>query len=222
MGRFVVRRLLQSALLLFVVMTASFFLVHLAPGGPEMGLASDPRATEETLARTRAHLGLDASLPVQYLTWLRNTVTLDFGRSYAYQRPVVDVIAARAWPTLQLGVLSYAVGLLGIPLGLYAASHRARFGDNAIRLLTVIGAAVHTWGLGLSVIVLMSALVGWFPNGQGDGGAWDWFRHISIPALLLGLGGLITFTRFLRSEVLEVQGQDYVRTARAKGLPGPT
>src|SRR5439155_933712 len=120
-----------------------------------------------------------------------------------------------------LGLLSYAFGLLGVPLGAYGAQRRARLGDNAVRLLTVVGTAVPTWWLGIGVIVLMSSLVGWFPNGQGSAGAWDWLRHIVVPALLLGLGGLITFTRFVRSEVLEVLGQDYVRTARAKGLTEP-
>jgi peptide/nickel transport system permease protein len=77
---------------------------------------------------------------------------------------------------------------------------------------------VPTWWLSLSLIVLMSGMIGWFPNGQGDGTLLDWLKHITLPAVLLGLGGLITFTRFVRSEVLEVLSQDYVRTARAKGL----
>src|SRR5204863_14623 len=83
------------------------------------------------------------------------------GRSYAYQLPVVEVIAGRAWPTLQLGLLSYAIGLLGVPLGVYAARHHGRLGDNLVRLLTVVGTAVPTWWLGLSLIVLMSSLLGW-------------------------------------------------------------
>src|SRR5689334_17966045 len=218
MTRFVVRRLVQSALLLWAIMTVSFFLVHAAPGGPELALLSDPRVTQDTLQRTRERFGLNDPLPIQYLKWLRNAALLDFGRSYAYQRPVVQVIVERAWPTLQLGALSYAIALLGIPLGLFAARQRARFGDNAVRLLTVVGSAVPTWWLALGIIVLLSSSIGWFPNGQGSAGAWDWLRHIILPALLLGLGGVIGFTRFVRSEVLEVLGQDYIRTARAKGL----
>jgi peptide/nickel transport system permease protein len=221
-ARFVVRRLLQSALLLLAVMTVSFFLVHAAPGGPEAALTANPRVSRETLDRLRERFGLNDPLPVQYAKWLRNVAVLDFGRSYAYQLPVVDVVAQRAWPTFQLGVLSYAVGLLGVPLGVYAARHHAGLGDNLVRLLSVLGSAVPTWWLGLSVIVLMNSVLGWFPNGQGTAGPWDWLRHIIVPAILLGLGGLITFTRFIRSEVLEVLGQDYVRTARAKGLAEAT
>jgi peptide/nickel transport system permease protein len=217
-GRFIVRRLIQSAFLILAVMTASFFLIRLTPGGPETALISNPRVSAETLQRMRARFGLDDPLPIQYLKWLRSAAELDFGRSYAYSIPVTDVIASRVWPTFQLGALSYAVGLLGVPLGVFAASRRGRFADGFVRLLTVVGTSVPTWWLGLSIIVLMSSLIGWFPNGQGSDSFGDWLRHVTLPALLLGLSGLITFTRFVRSEVLEVLGTDYVRTARAKGL----
>ena len=218
MARFIVRRLIQSVVLVFAVMTLSFFLIRLTPGGPEVVLMSNPRVSAETLQRMRERFGLDDPLPVQYVKWLGSVAQLDFGRSYAYSLPVVDVISERVWPTFQLGLLSYAVGLLGVPLGVIAASARGKMSDTIIRVVTVIGTSVPTWWLGLSIIVLMSGSIGWFPNGQGDGSPWDWFRHIIIPAVLLGLGGLITFTRFVRSEVLEVITQDYVRTARAKGL----
>jgi peptide/nickel transport system permease protein len=213
--------LLQSALLVFAVMTASFFLIHLTPGGPDTALIQNPRVSAETLQRMRQRYGLDDPLPVRYAKWLGNAVQLDFGRSYAYNLPVTDVIASRVWPTLQLEALSYLVGLIGVPLGVYAAAKRGALGDNVVRLATVIGTSVPTWWLGLSIIVLLSSTIGWFPNGQGSGTLFDWARHIIIPSVLLGLGGLIGFTRFVRSEVLEVLGQDYVRTARAKGLPEP-
>jgi peptide/nickel transport system permease protein len=216
--RFVVRRLIQSAFLVLAVMTFSFFLIQLTPGGPETALMQNPRVTPETLQRMRQRFGLDDPLPIRYLKWLRSAAELDFGRSYAYSLPVTDVIASRVWPTFQLEALSYLVGLVGVPLGVYAASKRGAIGDNVVRLATVVGTSVPTWWLGLSIIVFLSGTVGWFPNGQGNGTFPDWLRHIIIPAILLGLGGLIGFTRFVRSEVLEVLGQDYVRTARAKGL----
>jgi peptide/nickel transport system permease protein len=218
MGRFVARRLIQSAVLLFVVMTASFFLIHATPGGPETALFSDPRVTPEALNRMRERFGLNDPLPVRYGKWLMNMLVLDFGRSYSYQLPVVNVIGERIWPTFQLGLASYVVGMLGIPLGIYAAVRRGSVGDNAVRLFTVLGTCVPTWWLGLTIIVLLNSTIGWFPNGQGTGGFFDWLRHIILPAMLLGLGGVVTFSRFMRSEVLEVLGQDYVRTAQAKGL----
>jgi peptide/nickel transport system permease protein len=216
--RFVVRRLLQSALLVFAVMTFSFFLIHLTPGGPETALMQNPRVSAETLQRMRQRYGLDDPLPIRYLKWLRSAAQLDFGRSYAYSFPVTDVIASRIWPTMQLEGVAYLVGIVGVPLGVYAASKRGGIGDNVVRLATVLGTSVPTWWLGLTIIVLLSSTIGWFPNGQGSGSPLDWLRHIIIPGVLLGLGGLISFTRFVRSEVLEVLGQDYVRTARAKGL----
>ncbi len=218
MGRFVARRLIQSALLLFAVMTASFFLIHLTPGGPGGTMMENPRMTAEALGRLRERFGLNDPLPVQYLKWLRNVAVLDFGRSYTRNVPVIDVIAERVWPTFQLGVASYAIGFLGVPLGVYAASRRGRFGDAVARLLTVLGTSIPAWWLGLSLIVLLNSLIGWFPNGQGSAEPVDRLRHIALPAVLLGLGGIVTFTRYVRSEVLEVLGQDYVRTARAKGL----
>jgi peptide/nickel transport system permease protein len=217
-GRFVARRLLQSAGLVFAVMTISFFLIHLTPGGPEAALVANPRVSAEALQRMRQRFGLDDPLPIQYVKWLSSIAQLDFGRSYAYQLPVSDVIAGRVWPTFQLGLLSYVVGIIGVPLGVYAASKRGAVGDVVVRFLTVVGTSVPTWWLSLSIIVLMSSTIGWFPNGRGDGSITDWARHVILPAILLGLGGLITFTRFVRSEVLEVLSQDYVRTARAKGL----
>ena len=222
MGRFVVRRLLQSALLVFAVMTASFFLIHLTPGGPETALIANPRVSGEALQRMRQRYGLDDPLPIRYFKWFSSALQLDFGRSYAYNLPVTDVIASRVWPTLQLEAVSYLIGLIGVPLGVYAATKRGALGDNVVRLATVLGTSVPTWWLGLSIIVLLSSTVGWFPNGQGGGTFADWARHIIIPSMLLGLGGLIGFTRFVRSEVLEVLNQDYVRTARAKGLDEPT
>jgi len=221
-GRFVVRRLLQSALLVFAVMTASFFLIHLTPGGPETALIANPRVSGEALQRMRQRYGLDDPLPIRYFKWFSSALQLDFGRSYAYNLPVTDVIASRVWPTLQLEAVSYLIGLIGVPLGVYAATKRGALGDNVVRLATVLGTSVPTWWLGLSIIVLLSSTVGWFPNGQGSGTFADWARHIIIPSMLLGLGGLIGFTRFVRSEVLEVLNQDYVRTARAKGLDEPT
>jgi peptide/nickel transport system permease protein len=216
--RFLIRRLLQSLVLLFAVVTASFFLIHLTPGGPDTALLQNPRVGPEEIARIRERFGLNQPLPVQYLSWLANVARLDFGRSYVYSRPATDIIAERLSPTIQLGVTSYAVALLGIPMGVYAAMHRGRAADNTVRLIASLGHALPGWWLGLALIVLLNTLTGWFPNGQGHGGPLEWFQAIALPALVLGLVGLVTFARFARSEVLEVLGQDYVRTAQAKGL----
>ena len=218
MRRFLIRRLLQSVFLLFAVTSASFFLVHLTPGGPDTALLQNPRVGPDEIARIRERFGFNQPLPVQYAHWLANMARLDFGRSYVYSRPATEIIQERLSPTVQLGLTSYAVALLGIPMGVYAAMHRGGRGDTAVRLVASLGHALPGWWLGLALIVLLNSVTGWFPNGQGRGGPLEWLQAIALPALVLGLVGLVTFSRFARSEVLEVLGHDYVRTARAKGL----
>jgi peptide/nickel transport system permease protein len=201
-------------------MTLSFFLIHLAPGGPETLFANLKGVGPEEIAAIRKARGLDDPLWLQYLRWLWQTLTLDFGISYSYaKRPVLEVIGAKIGPTFQLGLLSYLVALLGVPIGIYAARHRGKLGDNVVRILTVVGSAVPHWWLGLALIAVLVNTVHWFPQGQGTGSLWEWFIHISIPALLLAVSGLVAFTRFVRAETIEVLNQDYVRTAQAKGIP---
>jgi peptide/nickel transport system permease protein len=219
---FVIRRSIQSLVLLVIVTSGVFFLVHLTPGGPETALLQNPRIGAEQIQRVRENFGLDQPLAVQYLKWIASAARLDFGRSYFYARPATEVVAERLGPTIQLGAMSYLVALVGVPLGVIAALNRGKPTDALIRVLTTVGHSVPTWWLGLTSIVLLSSLTGWFPNGQGQGGFWEWLKYISLPALVLGLGGLVTFARFVRSGVLEVLGEDYVRTAQAKGLPWPT
>jgi peptide/nickel transport system permease protein len=218
MTRFLVRRALQSLVLLFVILAGVFFLVHLTPGGPEAALLQNPRISADEVQRLRERFGLDQPLVVQYVKWVANAARLDFGRSYFYARPATDVILERLGPTVQLGVLSYVVALLGIPLGIVAALRRGTAIDALVRLLTTVGAAVPTWWLGLSCIVVLNSLIGWFPNGQGHGNPGEWLKYIILPATVLGLSGLVSFSRFVRAGVLDTLGEDYVRTAYAKGF----
>src|SRR5919202_2127263 len=183
MGAFLVRRLLQSALLLVAVVSGVFFLVHITPGGPEVALLQNPRTSPEEIQRLRDRFGLDQPLVVQYARWIGSAAHLDFGRSYFYARPVVDVIAERMGPTLQLGLVSYAIALLGVPLGVVAALQRGSLGDAVVRVLSTVGTAVPTWWLGLTSIVVLSSLTGWFPNGKGQGGPCEWLQYINMPSL---------------------------------------
>lgn len=219
MRSFVLRRLLQSALLLWALMTFTFVLTRVTPGGPDAVLLDQPKLGPEAIERLRERFGLNDPLPIAYAKWLGSALTLDFGRSYHYLRPPLDVMSERVWPTVQLGTLAYLIAMCGIPLGVTAAFHRGKALDMIIRVLTIVGDSVPHWWLGLLLIVALGALVGWIPQGQGTGGPWDWFAHIIVPAMILGLGGVVAFTRYVRSQVLEVLPQDYVRTARALGLP---
>lgn len=218
MHEFLVRRLVQSALLLWVLMTFTFVLVRLTPGGPDAMFAENPRIDRAELERIRERMGLNDPLPLAYAKWLSGVLHLDFGRSYSYLRPPLEIMGERLGPTVQLSLLATLIGFLGIPLGVIAALQHRTVTDLGIRAITVMAQAAPHWWVALVLIVLLSTTVGWFPQGQGREGLVDWFVHIIFPAVILATGGIVVFSRYVRSQVLEVIGQDYVRTARAKGL----
>ena len=221
LARYVVRRLIQSVGLLLLITVLSFGIMRLAPGGPTQFL-DDPRIGPEYRAQVLESFGLNDPLPIQYLKWLGNVVRLDFGYSFIDRRPVIDKIWERIPATFQLSLASFLLGLLGIPLGVYAALRRGRWQDQAIRLFTVFGNAVPHWWLGLMLLIFFATTVRIFPLGGmytiGDGSLLDRLHHLALPALIGALGGWIGFSRFIRSQMLDVLGQDYVRTAHAKGL----
>ncbi len=221
MTRFIVRRLIQSCLLLLGITLITFVISHLAPGGPTT-LLEDPNILPEYVEQVRRDYGLDQPIPIQYFKWVGNLARLNFGRSFEDNRPVLDKIVERVPATLQLSVASFLLGLLGIPLGIQAALHRGRFIDNAVRVFTVVGQAVPHWWLGLMIIVF-TASYGIFPLGgiASPDAAHPWLdrlHHLALPAVIAAMSGWIVFSRYMRSEMLEVLQQDYVRTARAKGL----
>lgn len=225
MTRFIVRRLIQSFFLLLGVTIISFAIMRLAPGGPAqfIGGADNPRISPEYRKQLRESWGLNEPLPVQYGKWLWNVAHLDFGRSYIDQRPVLDKIGERIPASFQLALASFLLGLLGIPLGIAAATHRGRLPDQAVRFFTVVGNAVPHWWLGLMILVLSASTLRIFPLGGmytlGNDSLPDRLWHLTLPAIIGAMGGWITYSRFLRAELLDVLGQEYVRTAHAKGLP---
>ncbi|MBN9387156.1 MAG: ABC transporter permease [Chloroflexi bacterium] len=218
MRRFIIRRVLQSILLIWAVMSLTFLLINIAPGGPDAILAQNPKLTKDQIAAIRESYGLNKPLYEQYIVWMGRIVTFDFGRSYTNPFPAVQRVFERVPNTAELGLASYLIGMLGIPIGIYAARHRGKFGDNFIRVVTVIGSCMPVWWISLMVIFILAATLRWFPQGEGQGGVLPWFVNLIIPAALLSTGTLISFTRFVRAETLEVLSQDYVRTANAKGL----
>lgn len=221
--RYVVRRALQSILILWGISVVAFTIMHLAPGGPSALLAEDPRVSPEVIRQIHASFGLDEPIPVQYAKWVGNLVRLDLGRSFQDQRPVADKILERLPATIQLNVAGLLLGLLGMPLGIYCAVRRGTLFDHAVRVLTVLGNAAPHWWIGLLVLVFIAAPTGWLPLGGmytigKENDLYDRMWHMLLPATILALGDWIVWSRFLRSEILEVIRQDYVRTAYAKGL----
>jgi peptide/nickel transport system permease protein len=218
MRRFIIRRVLQSILLIWAVMTLTFLLVNIAPGGPDVVLTQNPKLTKDQVEAIRESYGLNKPLYEQYIVWMGRVVTFDFGRSYTNPFPASQRVLERIPNTAALGLASYLIGMLGIPLGIYAARRRGKLGDNVIRVITVIGSCMPVWWISIMVIFILAATVHWFPQGEGQGGPLPYLVNLLIPAALLSTGTLISFTRFVRAETLEVLSQDYVRTANAKGL----
>lgn len=227
MKKFIIRRIVQSIFLLFAIITLSFILTRLAPGGPLQLLAEDPRLSAATIRDIEERLGLREPLPTQYVKWLWGVVRLDFGVSFVSKRPVADIMFDAAINSFWLVIGGTFLGLFGIPIGIYAARHRGKLGDNLIRIFTVIFNSIPHWWLGLLIIIGIATIAS---NGGpkllplsgmvdiGNDTLLNRLWHMILPSFLIALTGLIVFSRFVRSQTLEVLGQDYVRTARAKGL----
>ncbi len=229
MAGFLLRRLAASLLLFLLVLSVTFFLLHLIPGSP-LNLAEDARLPREARENLRRIYGLDRPLPVQYLTWLSSVALRgDWGPSLSQQRPVKSAIADALPGTLMLTCaalfVEYAAGLL---LGVAAARRRGSAVDHAIRIGSLLLHSQPVFWLGLMAILLFSYVWPILPAGHlrsvdadtmGFGAqSLDLLRHLVLPAGVLGLANAGAVTRFVRANLLEVMSRDYIRTARAKGL----
>lgn len=214
MFRYFVMRLLGLVPTMFLVTVCVFFFVHLLPGDPAQ-LAAGPEADEETVQMVRERLGLDRPLPEQFVLFVKKTVTGDFGISIRSQRPVIDEVADRFGPTLLLTVAAmvWAVAF-GLLIGVVSAVKRGRWPDRLGMAFAVSGISMPPFALGILLMEVFSVWLGWFPTV----GAESW-RHYVLPSITLGAGVAAVMARFTRSALIEVLSEDYVRTARAKGLP---
>jgi len=217
MTHFIIRRGIQSFFLLLGVTLLSFVILHVAPGGPA-AFTENPRLPAGYAREQRHVLGLDQPIPIQYAKWLWQIAHFNFGRSFTDQRPAMAKILDRLPNTLELAGTALVLGLLGIPIGITAALRRGGIFDQTLRFTTVVGNAIPTWWLGLVILIVSVKTIDIFPlDGVGDG-FFDRVHHLLLPAVLLAIGSWLVYSRYMRSELLEVLGQDYVRTARAKGL----
>ncbi|MHB8732427.1 MAG: ABC transporter permease [bacterium] len=207
---------------LLVVAVMVFMLIHVTPGDPARVLLGQD-ATTEQVAALRHDLGLDRPLPLQFALWIGRAVRGDLGLSFFLHLPVTTDIAEHAGPTAMLSLLGLGVALaIGIPVGIVSAVFRNSWLDQASLALAMLGAAVPSFWLGLSLIVLFAVDLGWLPSsgyrspGAGLGLS---LHYLLLPALALGLPNSSLIIRFTRSSLLDVLGNDYIRTASAKGLP---
>jgi ABC-type dipeptide/oligopeptide/nickel transport system permease component len=214
--RYIGRRLVAAVGIILGVLTVTFFLNYVLPGDPARLLAGQ-RADAATIAAIRQQLGLDEPLPVQYLRFLGRVVRGDLGRSYVTNRPVLEIIAERFPATALLTVCSMLVAtLVGVALGVVAALRPNSWLDTLLMVGALVGISVPSFVAGLLLMLLFGVALGWFPlAGYVDQG----WQYLVLPVVTLALRPLSIIARMTRSEMLEVLGQDYVRTARAKGLP---
>jgi len=232
MLRFVARRLLLTIPLLVGISLISFLMIHMAPGGP-ISLTTDlnPRATAEARTRLEKYYGLDKPLHVQYGRWLARMATLDFGESFSPDgRPVAEKIRERIPITLTINILSMGlIFLVAIPIGIYSAVRQGSLFDRVSTVFVFTGFSIPTFWLALLLMILFGVKLGWLPiSGIGSleyhsltvmGKIADRARHLLLPVLLAGFTGLAGMSRYMRSNMLEVIRQDYIASARAKGLP---
>ncbi len=218
MGAYVVRRLATLPLLLLGISAVSFALLSVAPGDPaEIVLHQrNPGQMPSPAAVTamRAELGLDAPLPAQYVRWMSRALAGDLGRSYVTEQPVAAQLARRTVPTVVLTVAALGLALLlAVPMGILSARRRGGAGDAIVRLAALVGSAAPSYALSFGLIILFAVKLSWLPAvGYGS------VAQMVLPAIALSLAPMAQLTRLIRASVLDVLGQDYIRTARAKGL----
>jgi peptide/nickel transport system permease protein len=249
MTRYIIRRAIQSFILLWVSTLIAFSIYQLAPGGPLQFLDQDPNRNVADIERLERAHGIDRPIAIQYIAWAfgedwlpqdefwrsgrclvdtkdcsQGIVRLDFGRSFSFKgEKVFDLIVERIPATFILAFSSLVLSvLIGFPLGIVAALNRGRWPDNLIRVSTVVINTVPEWWIGLLLLIVLGAYLGLVPLGGmydiSDRSLVSRLHHLLLPALVSSIGGWIGFSRILRFEMLDVLNQDYVRTARAKGL----
>lgn len=221
MGAFLARRLLEA---LFVLLAMSFLiygLIALMPGDPvDLMISADPNLTAADAQRLKALYGLDRPFHERYWNWLTSALSGDLGYSRLFAVPVTDVLLPRLGNTLLLMFAALLVSfVIALPAGLLAARKPGSIGDIGINLLAFAGLSLPSFWMAILLILLFAVHLGWFPaGGTGDGGVGDRLHHMVLPVIALSITSIGTLLRHVRASVREAMRQDYVRTARAKGL----
>ena len=224
MLRYLYQRLVQSAILLVLVSMIAFGVLYLAPGGPLSQFALTPGMSQADLARIAHQMGLDRPLPVQYWEWFTRLAEGDWGKSFRDGRPVLTVIGDHLFATLLLmGSSTLIAILLGTWIGIKGAIARYSAFDYLATVGAMVALSIPTFWFGLVTIYVFSVKLRWLPAGNimtiGNGSLLDYLHHLIAPSLVLALVTVAIWSRYMRTATLDAINQDYVRTARAKGLP---
>ncbi|MBM6703568.1 glutathione ABC transporter permease GsiC [Sutterella massiliensis] len=215
MLRYFVKRLLGMIPTMIIVTIVVFLFIHMLPGDPAR-LAAGPEADEATVEMVRHQLGLDRSIPEQFVSFVANALQGDFGTSIRTQRPVIDEIAERFGPTMYLTIAAMGWSVLfGLAAGVISAVYRNRWPDRLCMTIAVSGISFPAFALGILLMEVFSVELGWLPTV----GAATW-KHYILPSITLGAAVAAVMARFTRASFVEVLTDDYIRTARAKGVRG--
>jgi len=221
MLRYSLKRLFSLGISLVVASLVIFAVIEIAPGDPAgfmLGLNAQP----DTVPAPRAELGLDVPKIQRYLAWIGGMLTGDFGISYTYRVPVRQMIADRMWVSLPLALLALTLStLIAIPVGLYAANRRGEGGDIAVMGLTQLGIAVPNFWFAMILVVIFAINLRWFSAGGfpgWDAGLFTGLKALTLPAVALALPQAAILSRVMRSALIDILTEDFIRTARAKGL----
>ena len=221
MLRYILKRLLSLIISLFIASLVIFAVVEVAPGDPAsfmLGINAQP----DTIAALRAELGLDQSKLERYLSWVGGMATGDFGTSYTYRTPVAQMIADRLWVSLPLALYALALStLIAFPAGIFAAARRGGPGDIGVMGATQLGVAIPNFWFAMMLVLIFAINLRWFSAGGFPGwgaGFWAGMKALTLPAIALALPQAAILARVMRSSLLDILGEDFMRTARAKGL----
>jgi peptide/nickel transport system permease protein len=223
MQRYILRRLLQTIPVLLLFSVVVFAVLRMVPGDPATAMLG-LQATPEAVAQIRQEMGFDKPIIVQYGIWLGHVVRGDFGVSWSSKQPVLQLLKRRFEATLLLTLGATLVGLvISLPLGVLSGVRPHSAFDTLATSFSLLGVALPGFWLGLMLVLLFSVRIGWLPPSGYvplDESVGDSLKHLLLPAFTLGVGLAAPLARFVRSGMLDVMGADYIRTARAKGLPG--
>jgi len=221
MIRYLASRLAGMVVVMLIVATLVFFVTRLAPGDPAAVMLGE-QASAADIAKLRAAYGLDRPLPLQFAYWLKELAHGNLGQSIFLQRPVTQALAERTEPTFFLTLFSLAIAMLiGVPCGIAAAVWRGKAVDQTFSGFAMLGASIPSFWLGLVLMEIFAVGLGWFPvAGYGEPGVplSERLRHLVLPSIVLGMVNSALILRFTRASMLDVLGEDHIRTARAKGM----
>ena len=223
MTGYIIRRFLAMIPVLIVVELIAFSLIHIVPGDPVAMMLGSEEARLDDIVRVRSELGLDRPFLQQLLSWVGNTLKGDLGNTLFQTRPVTQALASALPPTLSLAIMGQVLAtILGVSMGVLAAWYSHTWVDRATMVFAVLGFSTPVFWVAIMLMYLFGGWLGWLPvvgySPMSDG-IWPWLSHLILPALAVGVINAAIIARMTRSSMLEVLRNDYVRTARAKGLP---